>query len=181
MAAGRILTFFTHQGETFERNGVSYALLNGQSVSRAVFDELSTVWPAAVYGGGTTSDPIHLPDTQSLYLRGANLGSTDDPDGTTRVALSGVGPIGNEVGSFQENALIAHVHSSGQVIAQQRRQQQGGGQPDFRNRGGYVGVAGIGYTLGTDVASLNRPFFIASGTPSEFEVDHHKVYFYIEN
>lgn len=181
MTAGRILTFFTHQGESFERNGINYALLNGQAVSRAVFDELSTVWPANIYGGGTTSDPIHLPDTQSLYLRGANLGSTDDPEGATRVALSGVGPTGNEVGSFQENALLAHVHSSGTVTAQLLRQQQGGGQPETRNRGGYVSVAGVGYNIGTDIASLNRPFFIASGTPSEFEVDHHKVYFYIEN
>jgi len=179
MTAGRIVILMGHQGDAYVRNGLNYALLNGQSVSRNTFDELSTIWPADVYGGGSTSDPIHLPDTQGLYLRGANLGATVDPDGATRIALSGVGPTGDNVGSYQENALISHVHVSGQVATNTVNAFNNGSE-NTRRAGGMSNRDGIALLSGPSLG--NRPFFLqASGVSGDFDVDHTKVYFYIEN
>ena len=179
MTAGRIVIHMAHQGESYTRNLIPYALMNGQAISRATFSNLSERWPANMYGGGTTSDPIHLPDTQGLYLRGANLGATTDPDGASRTALSGVGPTGNNCGSFQENALIAHTHASGTVNTNLQPGFNSGSE-GTRRGGGFSNREGTDWTKGPAVG--NRPFFLqAAGIDGDFEVDHTKVYFYIED
>lgn len=183
MATGRIIQLMANMGDTYVAGGVRYALLNGQELDRGVFVNLSSLWPAGVYGGGTVSDPIHLPDTDQLYLRGANLGSNNDPDGGLRTALSGVGPTGNNVGSFQLNGLGAHVHASGTQFTQTINTLNGGGGENGNRNFSNIARDPISITIGTDPQIPSRPVFLQpSGVGTkDFDLDATRVYLYIEN
>jgi hypothetical protein len=153
--------------------GTMFALLNGQSVSRNAYQSLSTVWPSGAYTSDTTT--IDLPDTNGLYLRGANLGSTNDPDALLRVALSGVSPSGLAVGSYQTSNVKSHAHVSGTQDTTLGFLFSGGGESAVRST--FSATTTVADVISTS-ASAGRPIeFNKAGV--EFDVDNTVVYYYI--
>jgi hypothetical protein len=119
---------------------------------------------------------MHLPDTNGLYLRGANFGATNDPDALLRVALSGVAPSGLAVGSYQTANVKSHAHASG------TQSTPNGGGYGGGNEGGAMRTVNSVSTTTADIvatsASNGRPIeFNKAGV--EFDVDNTVVYFYI--
>lgn len=153
----------------------TYALLNGQSVSRVTYPDFSTLWPSGVYGGGDQASPAHLPNLDTIYLRGTDFGRNADPDASTRAAISGVLPSGNFCGSYQAGGLKAHSHALG-TQGPTTAQVPGGGGEGPRSTAIYTIVSS-----GTVVADPTT-----AGTPMEFgkagfnfDVDSTRCYFYI--
>lgn len=173
MTVGRIVCSLYHMGTLTTINGRSYALLNGQSVSRSTYTGLSDVWPSGAYRSTTSS--MHLPDTNGLYLRGADFGSSNDPDVALRVALSGVLPSGTAVGSYQTANAKSHAHASGTQSAT-ANQIYGGGGENATNSTGLVSTTDA-IVSGTS-ASIGRPIEFNKANV-EFDVDNHVVYYYI--
>jgi len=174
MTVGRVVCSFYHMGTLVDIQGTTFALLNGQSVSRSAYPSLSTVWPSGSYTSNATT--IVLPNANGLYLRGANLGSTNDPDGLLRVALSGVAPSGNAVGSYQTANVKSHAHASGTQGASNLFHRDG-----FEGGTSWTGTStnttSTPVVVGTSL-STNRPIeFNKAGV--EFDVDNTLVYFYI--
>lgn len=174
---GRIILSATHRGTIFSQGGATYALLNGQAVSRSTYPSLSAVWPSGMYGGGDTSAAtLHLPDTNNLYLRGNDYGRNADPNSSSRIALSGIAPSGIAIGSYQTGGTKAHVHISG------TQAQDGGNLCGPGGEGG--GSASLNGATSTqadvfmDARTAGRPMQ-ANTANVDYDVDHTKCYFYI--
>lgn len=108
---GTVILSPRHRGTLYSEGQFTYALLNGQHLSRAAYSDLDTAWPSGLYG--STDTTIVLPDFDATYLRGFDRGALRDPSLTARVAWSGVSPSGTSLGSYQFGALKAHEHVSG--------------------------------------------------------------------
>lgn len=168
---GQIIYSAVHRGEVFTENGRTFALLNGQALSRTTYPDLSTLWPSGSFGGGDVDTPMHLPDTAGLYLRGVDLGRLSDAQAASRTALSGSRPVGDTPGSYQAAVLKTHAHVSGTAIGQSFEAMEGGGE-STRTFPGATAVT----TTSTKLANTARPVSITAGG---FDVDHMKVYMYI--
>jgi hypothetical protein len=172
MTVGRIVCSLYHLGTITTIQNTTFALLNGQSVSRSSYPALSTLWPSGAYT--STSTNIHLPQTNTLHLRGANFNGSGDLDSSVRIALSGTQPTGNFVGSYQIPNVQAHVHASGSAPATNNTSQDLGGGP------GYTATSSASTTTSTRTSTVlgTRPIEL-NKVGVEFEVDNTKVYFYI--
>ncbi len=172
---GRVIFSCVHRGDVFVNNNVTYLLLNGQSASRTTYTEISSVWPSGAYGGGDITTDMHFPDVDGLCLRGADFESNNDPDKSTRTALSGFLPVGDEIGSFQANTIKSHSHVSG---------TQNLPHPDPRCGGGGEGPNSTNpsssSTTSTDIIGINenRPIHFNKSNV-EFDVDTSRFYMYI--
>lgn len=64
------------------------------------------------WGTSTRGRSFFVPDLRGMFLRGWNNGATADPDAGRRVAPDpkGSGVTGNNVGSYQPDALQTHTH-----------------------------------------------------------------------
>lgn len=169
---GQIILSAVHRGTQFSFQQRTYTLLNGQAISRSSFADLSAVWPSGAYGGGSTSTPMHMPDTTGLYLRGADFGRSADPGSASRTALSGSLPTGSNVGSFQAAALKSHAHVSGTQTGVGASMMDNGSESANRFASS-ANTSGTGITLPTS----SRPVRLAASP--EFDVDHTLVYMYI--
>ena len=85
-----------------------WLLCDGTAVSRttyaALFTSISTAW-----GYGDNSTTFNVPDLRGLFLRGKDGGATRDPDKSTRTALKTGGAIGDNVGSYQNQATVKNL------------------------------------------------------------------------
>lgn len=171
MTVGRIVCSLYHFGTLATIQGTTFALLNGQSVSRSSYPTLSSVWPSGAYA--STSVNIHLPQTDTLYLRGANFGSSGDPDSSVRVSLSGTQPSGHSVGSYQISNVKQHTHASGSANTLGAVTRAGGGNVIPLS----VAVTTTSATISSSVAGTRPIEFNAANV--DFDVDNTKVYFYI--
>lgn len=171
MTVGRIVCSLYHLGTITTIQNTTFALLNGQSVSRSSYPTLSTLWPSGAYT--STSTNIHLPQTNTLYLRGANFGGSGDPDSSVRIALSGTQPTTTSVGSYQIANVKQHAHASGTAPADVNSVQPFSGSSATIA----VTVSSRVSTTSSTVAGTRPIEFNASGV--EFDVDNTKVYFYI--
>jgi len=81
-----------------------WLLCDGREISRSEYDNLykaiGTVW-----GSGNNSTTFNLPDTRGMFLRGVSLTSGDDADKNDRVPRKEGGNSGNNVGSYQKDAI----------------------------------------------------------------------------
>lgn len=172
MTVGRIVCSLYHLGTITTIQNTTFALLNGQSVSRSSYPALSTLWPSGAYT--STSTNIHLPQTNTLHLRGVNFNGSGDLDSSVRIALSGTQPTGNAVGSYQIPNVKAHVHASGTAPADSNVNNNGGGGP------AYTAATPVSTTTSTRSSTVlgTRPIEL-NKVGVEFEVDNTKVYFYI--
>ena len=172
MTVGRIVCSLYHLGTITTIQGTSFALLNGQSVSRSSYPALSSVWPSGAYT--STSVNIHLPQTNTLYLRGANFGGSGDPDSSVRIALSGTQPTTTSVGSYQIANVKQHAHVSGSASANL------GSNASFTDDTTRSQTSVSTTTVSTISSSVagTRPIEFNKANV-DFDVDNTKVYFYI--
>lgn len=82
---------------------------DGSSVSRIEYADLYSVIETS-WGNGDNSQEFRLPDLRGLFLRGAALGANVDPSVATRVAQYTGGAAGDNVGSYQLDAVADHRH-----------------------------------------------------------------------
>ena len=84
-----------------------WLLCDGAEVSQTSYPDL---WRAIglTWGTGDRARTFNLPDLRGVFLRGMNGGrdgKSGDPDATNRTSLARGGSRGNNVGSFQGDAL----------------------------------------------------------------------------
>ena len=79
-----------------------WMLCDGRQLNRtdypALFDAISTAW-------GGYDNYFFLPDMRGMFLRGVSGNAIRDEDRNSRVALNTGGNSGNNVGSYQEDAI----------------------------------------------------------------------------
>lgn len=86
-----------------------YLLCDGHSYSKsAPYDSLFAVIGTSWGGDGVTN--FNVPDLRGLFLRGADLGRGQDPDAGSRTPANPGGHSGDQVGTFQADALHSHSH-----------------------------------------------------------------------
>jgi hypothetical protein len=172
---GSVIFSSVYRGPTLTVGSFTFALLNGQSVSRVTYPAFSELWPSGSYGGGGLNSPAHLPNLNNIYLRGTDFGRNADPDASTRTAISGIFPSGNFCGSYQAGGLKQHSHALG-TQGPTAAPVPGGGGEGPRSTAIYTIVSS-----GTVIADAST-----AGTPMEFgkagvdfDVDNTRCYFYI--
>ena len=154
-------------------DGRTFALCNGQAISRTLYPDLSILWPSGSYG--STDTDIHLPFMDGVHLRGNDYGRGVDHAPGLRTALSGFAPSGTQIGSYQLGNMESHVHPSGTY------------SNNLANTGGGGPNGGIGDAPTGDVVDyrINFPAQTSgatiSGTTSvaDFDLPHMKAYPYI--
>jgi hypothetical protein len=165
---GTIVLSPLHRGTLYQEGSASYALLNGQILSRATYSELSLVWPSGFYG--STDVSMVLPDFNSAFIRGYDQNAGNDPDFLTRTTWSGVAPSGNELGSYQLGALKAHEHASGTAPTS----STGGG-----NQRTGAPLSNVTTTNLTIFNGVTQPIFIGTTDHTLWQPFSYKVYPYI--
>lgn len=80
-----------------------WLLCDGSAVSRSTYSNLYRSI-GVCWGEGNGSSTFNLPDLRGMFLRGVSGSSSNDQDATKRVAKNG-GNKGNNVGSYQEDAI----------------------------------------------------------------------------
>lgn len=82
-----------------------WMLCDGSEVSRSAYANLYNAIGVA-WGTGNGSTTFNLPDLRGMFLRGvAGTDTVGDPDAGTRLANANGGNSGNNVGSFQGDAI----------------------------------------------------------------------------
>lgn len=82
-----------------------WMLCDGTAISRSTYANLYNVIGVA-WGTGDGSTTFNLPDLRGMFLRGvAGTDTVGDPDANTRLANANGGNSGNNVGSYQGDAI----------------------------------------------------------------------------
>jgi hypothetical protein len=153
---GRIVYSSVYRGLSYlDDTGKTFLYLNGQSVSRASYPDLSTYFDVGAFGSDASF--IHLPNVTHLCWRGLDLGRGADVARSSRAALSGISPTGDNLGAFQPGEIRSHTHVSGTVVP--------GNFYYFRDgSGGTISVQAGTVTSNTTPLFINPSGIIASGT-----------------
>jgi microcystin-dependent protein len=88
-----------------------WLLCDGNMISRIQYNNLFLAIDS-VWGNGDGFSTFHLPDLRGQFLRGVSASSNIDPDTSNRISKYNGGNIGNKVGSFQNDELKSHNHTS---------------------------------------------------------------------
>ncbi len=88
---------------------LGFLLCHGQAVNRTTYASLFAVLGTS-HGVGDGLSSFNLPDYRGLFLRGADLGKGLDPDAPSRQASASGGNAGDNIGSYQSNAIEDHAH-----------------------------------------------------------------------
>ena len=164
---GHLIYSSTHRGTSFSIAGLTYVLLNGQTVARASAGLLSAYWPTDAYG--STSTVCVMPDLSSgRCLRGSSFDSGRDPDFASRTTSSGQLPVASGVGSLQSAQMGDHTHPSGTYPS----------SSPYRASSGPTGATfPTGSCVTIDMRELSKA---ASGTiNSDVTLSHMKFYPYL--
>ena len=169
---GQLYFKCVHRGAVYTEDGFTYALCNGQAISRSTYATLSTVWSEGSYG--STVDSIHLPNLDNIYVRGLDISRNADPQTLARTALSGTAPSGVVLGSYQFSNLVSHNHASGTLTTSSTG---GGGGGATRRR-----IQLTKATQDTELHSSVKSYTVVSGTTNStiFEPAHVYCYPYIQ-
>ncbi len=84
-----------------------YLACNGAQLVNTDYPELSA--SVGINWGGDGSS-FRLPDLRGRFLRGRANGESTDPDRFSRTNLYSGGNSGDQVGSYQEDAMLRHTH-----------------------------------------------------------------------
>lgn len=87
-----------------------YLLCDGAAVSRTTYADLFAVMGTS-HGAGNGTTTFNLPDLRGLFIRGQDDGAGRDPAAATRTALLSGGATGDNVGSYQPDAVEDHSHT----------------------------------------------------------------------
>ena len=104
---GSVMAFAGH--ENFIPDG--WLLCDGREVAVADYPELNEVLTEHRYGITGDTDTFHLPDYRGFFLRGTDMGVGRDPDVNLRFQQNTGVPMGDQVGSWQEDMFGEHSHS----------------------------------------------------------------------
>lgn len=89
---------------------VGFLICQGLAVSRTTYANLfATIGTSFGSGNGTTT--FNVPNLRGVVLRGWDAGAGVDPDAAGRVALATGGNTGDNIGSYQSDALRTHTHT----------------------------------------------------------------------
>lgn len=169
---GTILLSATHRGTIFSSNNSTYALLNGQLLSRNSYPSISAYWPTGAYG--STSTTMVLPDLSTGYhLRGHSFQNGVDSGFASRTVPSGILPAApSGIGTFQTANMVSHTHPSGtQGTANGDGNGGGDSNPTWPNFGPGTSAEASGFTVATA---------IGAASVTSFDVAHMKFYPYIK-
>lgn len=86
-----------------------YLYCNGAAVSRTTYAALFAVVGVS-FGQGDNATTFNLPDTRGYFVRGANDGTGNDPNASSRTAQTTGGNTGDNIGSVQTSTFTAHAH-----------------------------------------------------------------------
>ncbi len=111
--------------------------------------------------GGDASN-FNIPDLRGLFLRGLDErtdGTTMDPDGNSRVALSAGGVGGRNVGSYQSDIIKDHKHYRNEEKITEFRSRTGVAGSGWAWHPGGPQAAAVDYTgtMESDYSSETRP------------------------
>jgi len=88
----------------------SFLECNGAAISRStyasLFSAIGTKW-----GYGDNSTTFNIPDLRGIFPRGWDHTAGNDPDRASRTASATGGATGDNVGSHQDTAIVAHTHT----------------------------------------------------------------------
>lgn len=98
----------------------NYLLVNQASLSRTTYSALFNVIGTAF--GAADSSHFNLPP-RGVFIRITAGGSANDPDASSRVVSASGGNTGDNVGSFQSDAIKSHTHG----LKLRRTDADGGG------------------------------------------------------
>jgi microcystin-dependent protein len=87
-----------------------FLLCDGSELDTNTYHEL---FQAVGYAWGGSNSAFFLPDLRGQFLRGADLGSGNDPDAASRNAAQLGGNTGVNVGSIQADQFQEHNHGGG--------------------------------------------------------------------
>jgi|JI10StandDraft_1071094.scaffolds.fasta_scaffold157308_2 microcystin-dependent protein len=88
---------------------LGFLLCHGQEVNRTTYANLFAVLGTS-HGHGDGLSTFNLPDYRGVFLRGADLGKGLDPDAPSRQPSATGGNAGDNIGSYQSNAIEDHAH-----------------------------------------------------------------------
>jgi microcystin-dependent protein len=105
MPVGAVLPYF---GATAPEG---WLLCDGDAISRIMYSDLFEAIGTSC-GQGDGEETFNLPDLRGRFLRGVDGGAGNDPDRLTRTDLNNLGGnTGDNVGSYQSDALRSHNHT----------------------------------------------------------------------
>lgn len=100
MPAGSIIPF----GGSADKVPAGWLLCDGREISRSeyanLYDAIAVSW-----GYGNNSTTFNVPDMRGMFMRGVSDNSGRDKDVDSRLPLKEGGNSGNNVGSYQEDAI----------------------------------------------------------------------------
>lgn len=170
---GQVIFSTIYRGTSFTELGFEYRLMNGQSIARSTYPELSAIWASGAFNSSDTN--ILLPNASELYPRGADLDRGADPNSTSRIALAGTFPSGVSAGSYQDGAYGPHVHQSGTqpLYSSQFAGNAGGNSRTVAARSSLITTAQVM----TAAAQVHTN--VSGSSASDWEPAHKKVWPYI--
>lgn len=93
-----------------------WLLCDGSAISRTTYADLFAVI-AETHGEGDNATTFNIPDYRGRFLRGVDHAQARDPDRATRTAMATGGNTGDNVGSLQTGANLAHTHTFSDTTA----------------------------------------------------------------
>lgn len=109
-------------GSSITPGGFLYC--DGCAVSRSTYVSLFNAI-GTNYGIGDGSTTFNIPDLRGVFVRGQADGEATDPDRATRTPVSG-GNSGDNVGSYQVEDYLSHVHGGILAKTGEIHEQAGG-------------------------------------------------------
>lgn len=86
-----------------------WLLCDGTSFLRTTYPALFTAIGTAY--GAADGTHFNVPDFRGIFPRGVDAGAGNDPDTLTRTAQNTGGNTGDNVGSYQDTAIVQHGHN----------------------------------------------------------------------
>ncbi|MCP4137757.1 MAG: tail fiber protein, partial [bacterium] len=84
--------------------------------SRSTSGDYAALYQAIRNSWGGDAYTFNLPDFRGRFLRGVDGSTGNDPDAANRTDITGLTILGSVVGSYQNDAVVVHSHSTVQMI-----------------------------------------------------------------
>jgi phage-related tail fiber protein len=101
---------------------------DGAAIPRELFPELFATIGGS-WGQGDNVTTFNVPDLRGYFMRGVDHGAGHDPDAAGRGSLPGQGNRGDNVGSYQADAVPSRTSAAGAPGAGATGSGAAGGQP----------------------------------------------------
>lgn len=135
-----------------------WLLCDGSQISRTAYSNLFAVIGSS-NGNGDGASTFHLPDLRGRFLRGMDNGTGRDPNAATRTAQNPGGNTGDNVGTYQDDAMETHIHRwyDSQGSAADDSYSSTGVSTNISNSS----ISDVGITAGTG-SQLNQDYYTST-------------------